>query len=223
MKLAIVGCGAVFQRIHGPAIRRLHNRRIVEVAALVDPAPELLQLAASQYPGASAHTRLEDALRERVDAVLVLSPPSTHAEAIQSAVAAGVAVLCEKPLAESAEAARVLATSESHASQVRIAMLRRHFDTYRLVEHHKNELIGEVIGLLLSPIQRVIGALQNKDAAKAPEAAKEAPVAEAAPAVEAIAAPEAPVAETPAADIAPETPAAEAPSTETTDEAPKAE
>ena len=29
----------------------------------------------------------------------------------------------------------------------------------------KNELIGEVIGLLMSPIQRVIGALQNKDAA----------------------------------------------------------
>src|SRR6187399_527173 len=31
----------------------------------------------------------------------------------------------------------------------------------------KNELIGEVIGLLQSPIQRVIGALQNKDAASA--------------------------------------------------------
>ena len=30
----------------------------------------------------------------------------------------------------------------------------------------KNELIGEVIGLLMSPIQRVLGALQNKDAAK---------------------------------------------------------
>ncbi|HEY9341863.1 MAG TPA: hypothetical protein VIQ23_09795, partial [Hanamia sp.] len=26
----------------------------------------------------------------------------------------------------------------------------------------KNELIGEVIGLLMSPIQRVIGALQNR-------------------------------------------------------------
>lgn len=33
----------------------------------------------------------------------------------------------------------------------------------------KNELIGEVIGLLQSPIQRVLGALQNKDAAKAEE------------------------------------------------------
>ena len=30
----------------------------------------------------------------------------------------------------------------------------------------KHELIGEIIGLLSSPIQRVLGALQNKDAAK---------------------------------------------------------
>ena len=73
----------------------------------------------------------------------------------------------------------------------------------------KNELIGEIIGLLQSPIQRVLGALQNKDNA-APEVA-EAPVA-AAPVVEA----EAPVAEaeapeTPATDeAAPEAPTAEA-------------
>ena len=75
----------------------------------------------------------------------------------------------------------------------------------------KNELIGEVIGLLQAPIQRVLGALQNKDAAKAEEAT-EAPVAEAAaetPAAEAPAA-EAPAAEAPAT----ETPAADAPAAE---------
>lgn len=73
----------------------------------------------------------------------------------------------------------------------------------------KNELIGEVIGLLQAPIQRVLGALQNKDAAKAVEAVAEvaAPVAEATPAVEAAA----PVAEAPAA---PEAPAADAPAAE---------
>ena len=50
----------------------------------------------------------------------------------------------------------------------------------------KNELIGEVIGLLQAPIQRVLGALQNKDAAKTEE--ETAPVAEtAAPAAEAAA------------------------------------
>ena len=44
----------------------------------------------------------------------------------------------------------------------------------------KNELIGEVIGLLMSPIQRVIGALQNRpETAAAPEAKVEAAAPEA--------------------------------------------
>jgi len=75
----------------------------------------------------------------------------------------------------------------------------------------KNELIGEVIGLLQSPIQRVLGALENKEnAVKA--TAEETPVAEAAPAPEATApaapetAPEAPKAE---GSDAPEEPKAE--------------
>ncbi len=49
----------------------------------------------------------------------------------------------------------------------------------------KNELIGEVIGLLQAPIQRVLGALQNKDAAKVDEAVS--PVDEAEPIAEATA------------------------------------
>jgi large subunit ribosomal protein L10 len=82
----------------------------------------------------------------------------------------------------------------------------------------KNELIGEVIGLLQSPIQRVLGALQNKDAAKAvaetdaSAAEAVAPVAEApAPAVEAV---------VPVADAA--APAAEVVAPETQDAAPEA-
>jgi len=74
----------------------------------------------------------------------------------------------------------------------------------------KNELIGEVIGLLQAPIQRVLGALQNKDVANAVEEVVAA-VAETTPVAEAPAAVvEAPVAETPAAPEA------------TTDEAPTA-
>ena len=53
----------------------------------------------------------------------------------------------------------------------------------------KNELIGEVIGLLLSPIQRVIGALQNKDAANVSAATDTEAAAEAeAPAADSAAA-----------------------------------
>ncbi len=74
----------------------------------------------------------------------------------------------------------------------------------------KNELIGEIIGLLNSPIQRVLGALQNKDnaAGKAPEA----PVAEAAAAAPVAEAPAAP--EAPTAPEAPEAPATDAPAAE---------
>lgn len=77
----------------------------------------------------------------------------------------------------------------------------------------KNELIGEVIGLLQSPAKRVLSALLNKAEGGAQAAAEEAPAAveAAAPAVEA--APEAPAAdaapEAPAAEAAPEAPAAE--------------
>ena len=79
----------------------------------------------------------------------------------------------------------------------------------------KNELIGDVIGLLQAPIQRVLGALENKDNAKKEEATVEAaPVAEVAPVLEAVAAPEAPAAEVapeaPTAEAAPETPADDA-------------
>jgi len=71
----------------------------------------------------------------------------------------------------------------------------------------KNELIGEVIGLLQSPIQRVLGALQNREnAVKAEEATTEAA---------------APVAEETAAPAA-EAPATDAPATAADDAAPTA-
>jgi large subunit ribosomal protein L10 len=83
----------------------------------------------------------------------------------------------------------------------------------------KNELIGEVIGLLMSPIQRVIGALQNRqETTPTPEEAKEA---EAAPEAKAEAA--APEAKTEAAPEAKAT-TSEAPKAEATkEEAPKAD
>lgn len=61
----------------------------------------------------------------------------------------------------------------------------------------KNELIGEIIGLLQSPAQRVIAALLNGkgEAAAEPEAAVEVAPATEATAAEAPAAPEAPAAE----------------------------
>lgn len=80
----------------------------------------------------------------------------------------------------------------------------------------KNELIGEVIGLLQSPAKRVIAALLHHHEQKAagvetaPAAATEAPAAEAAAPATETAAPEATATpEAPATEAAAETPAAE--------------
>jgi large subunit ribosomal protein L10 len=77
----------------------------------------------------------------------------------------------------------------------------------------KNELIGEVIGLLQSPAKRVLAALLHHHEKQANGTTEEAaPAVEAeAPKAEATATPEAPAtdAAAPAADAAPETPAAE--------------
>jgi large subunit ribosomal protein L10 len=79
----------------------------------------------------------------------------------------------------------------------------------------KNELIGDVIGLLQSPAKRVIAALLNhvENGSTAPAAEEAAPVVEAAPAIEVVAEAAAPevAPEAPAADAAPE---AEAPAAE---------
>lgn len=83
----------------------------------------------------------------------------------------------------------------------------------------KNELIGDVIGLLLSPIQRVIGALQNKPETaevKAPEAN-----AEATPQAKAETEEVAPKAETPKAESSTVEKAAN-PATEDSEKAPEA-
>jgi len=63
----------------------------------------------------------------------------------------------------------------------------------------REEMIGEIIGLLQSPIQRLISALENKEEAKGAKT-EEAPAVEAAPEV---------VAEAPATEETPEAPAAE--------------
>ena len=86
----------------------------------------------------------------------------------------------------------------------------------------REELIGDIIGLLQSPIRRVISGLENASEGKADDekiasakpAAAAAPAAEPAPAAEAPAAEAAPAPAEEAAPAAEEAPAAEAPAAE---------
>jgi myo-inositol 2-dehydrogenase / D-chiro-inositol 1-dehydrogenase len=107
VRIGVVGCGSVARAQHLPSLRKLAGASVVAVA---DPDPHSRERARSLAPGAAVHADAEELLsRPDVDAVVVASPPSTHAELACATAAAGKHLYLEKPLATSdAEAKHVV-------------------------------------------------------------------------------------------------------------------
>jgi predicted dehydrogenase len=98
---AIIGFGAVAEHAHLPAWRASKDMRIVAVA---EPDADRRARAEALVPGVVVHGDAAHLLRESsLDFVDVATPPSLHAPSIIAAAAAGVHVLCEKPLTSSLE------------------------------------------------------------------------------------------------------------------------
>lgn len=86
-------------------IGKLHARNIsgavdnAHVVAVMDALPDAAEVVA-QASGAYATQDLNTVLKDdAVDAVLIASPTTLHAEQIKSAARAGKAIFCEKPVA----------------------------------------------------------------------------------------------------------------------------
>lgn len=91
----VVGAGVMGRRM----IAALQQHPRCEVAALWDPDPSTLQAAVALAPAARGAASLAALLAAaEVDAIYIASPPAYHLAGVQAALAAGRAVLCEKPL-----------------------------------------------------------------------------------------------------------------------------
>ncbi|MDQ3045254.1 MAG: Gfo/Idh/MocA family oxidoreductase, partial [Chloroflexota bacterium] len=98
IELGFVGCGDVATRTYFPALAPLADR--AKVAACFDPRVECADAAAARFPGAIAYTRYEDLLSHAgLDAIVNLTPAPVHREITSQALAAGLHVYTEKPLA----------------------------------------------------------------------------------------------------------------------------
>lgn len=93
-RIAIVGCGLV-----GEVHRDRLLQEQVEIAAVCDPDANALSRMASKLPRRPRFFRSEVDLLNAgiVDAVVLCTPHSRHAEQVRAALDAGVHVLCEKP------------------------------------------------------------------------------------------------------------------------------
>lgn len=104
LRSAVVGCGDISAQ-HFDAIAALDGARL---AAVVDPAPEQRELAARAH-GVPGYASLGEAIAAGgIDVVHLCSPHGTHAPLAREALAAGVHVLTEKPVAHTLEGAEAL-------------------------------------------------------------------------------------------------------------------
>ena len=115
IRLGLIGCGGIVQRIHGDAFLSLSEA--VEVVALSDPIVENLARvgAAFDTPPGQRYTDYRDMLAKgEIDAVSIATPHFLHAEQATEAARAEVAVISEKPMATSLEEADAILDAVKH-------------------------------------------------------------------------------------------------------------
>ncbi|MGW5675017.1 Gfo/Idh/MocA family protein [Streptomyces sp. NPDC003860] len=107
VRFAAVGCGRVFERYHLPCV---DARDDVELVGVVDTDVERARALTADRPAVWTGDSVQRLIAAtRPDALSVCTPNDAHAESVIAALDAGVAVLCEKPLAATAAAARRMA------------------------------------------------------------------------------------------------------------------
>jgi glucose-fructose oxidoreductase len=144
IRYAVVGLGHIAQAAVLPAFG--HARRNSRLVALVSDDPTKLRTLSRRYRIAGNYSYDEyEACLEEVDAVYIALPNSQHAEYTIRAAAAGVHVLCEKPMAVTVEECeRMLDACRRNRVKLMIAY-RLHFEEINLkaVEMVRRGLIGE--------------------------------------------------------------------------------
>ena len=116
LRIGIVGCGGIVQKTHLPSLLRLAPG--ARVAAVADPVAHGREhvAAAAGVPAGRQYDHFEPMLRDGgLDVVLVATPHHLHLPAITAALAAGVAVVCEKPMVPDLESSRRLAADLANA------------------------------------------------------------------------------------------------------------
>jgi predicted dehydrogenase len=117
IRVGLIGAGMI-GRLRARAVARVPGMRLVAVA---DAREELARQAAGGVPGVRIFgDGMELAQWSEVDAVILSTPPGSHAPLGLACLAAGKHLLCEKPLATSVAACEALVAAAAKAG-VRLA------------------------------------------------------------------------------------------------------
>jgi predicted dehydrogenase len=149
----LVGAGAIAQA-YAQAFRVTAEARVTAVA---DVRWEAARALAEEMGCAAFSSHREMAEQVPLDAVLVCTPPSSHAEICLDLLGRGIAVLCEKPLAlDSATALRMVEAAGAAGVLLTMASKFRYVEDVRRAKSLvASGILGEVVLLENSFTARV--------------------------------------------------------------------
>lgn len=129
--IALIGCGAVAETFYVPALRK--RPHLLRSLILVDPDLERAKALRDRLGALDAMADYREALA-RVSGAMVLTPHRLHYPITLDCARQGIAVLCEKPLAQTpAEVDAIVEASRTHAAPVLVNHTRRLFSSHREV------------------------------------------------------------------------------------------
>jgi scyllo-inositol 2-dehydrogenase (NADP+) len=114
-RVGVIGTGWVAQNRHIPCFSRVPGARVTGV---YDQHYEVARGAADRAGIGLVARSLEELLESGIDAVAVATSPWTHAEYAGKALAAGLHVFCEKPMALTLADARSMAAAAADAGRI---------------------------------------------------------------------------------------------------------
>ena len=115
LKIGIVGCGAVSET----HLNNLKDLSQFTVKTLADIVPEQAKKRAGEFAVANWTTDYHEILADdEIEAVLVLTPPSIHAQVAIESLEAGKHVFGEKPLSRTSEQCRMLVKAAEETDRV---------------------------------------------------------------------------------------------------------
>ncbi|WP_274362681.1 Gfo/Idh/MocA family protein [Paenibacillus thermotolerans] len=106
VRIGIIGCGGIANGKHMPSLSRV---KAAQMVAFADIEIERAEKAAAQYgvEGSKVYSDYRKLLEDpTIDVVHVCTPNDSHSEIAVAALEAGKHVMCEKPMAKTAEGAR---------------------------------------------------------------------------------------------------------------------
>jgi len=125
LRVGVVGAGLM----GADHITRLtHRISGAVVSAIVEPDQGRATAAAATAPSAQVFARVEDAIAaDALDAVLIATPGPFHEPVLVPALAAGLAILCEKPLTPDSSSSRRILELEQKLERphIQVGFMRR--------------------------------------------------------------------------------------------------